>query len=120
MRSVAAAAGVDPALVHHYFGGKDDLFVASLAIPVDPRTVFAVVAAEGPDGAGERLLRGFLSVWDDPALQVPMIGFARGLLDPSASELVKDGFLRGGDQAARARHSASTTRVGGCRWWPAR
>jgi len=93
VRAIAAAAGVDPALVHHYFGSKDDLFVASLSLPVDPRAVFAVIAAEGPDGAGERLLRGFLSVWDDPALQVPMIGFARGLLDPSASELVKNGFL---------------------------
>ena len=93
VRAVAGAAGVDPALVHHYFGSKDDLFVASLSLPVDPRTVFEVVAAQGPDGAGERLLRGFLSVWDDPGLQPSMVGFARGLLDPSASELVKNGFL---------------------------
>lgn len=93
VRAIAASAGVDPALVHHYFGSKDDLFVASLSLPIDPRTVFALVAAGGPDGAGERLLRGFLSVWDDPGLQVPMIGFARGLLDPSASALIKEGFL---------------------------
>ena len=93
VRAVAGAAGVDPALVHHYFGSKDDLFVSSLALPVDPRAVFEVIATQGPDGAGERLLRGFLSVWDDPELQVPMIGFARGLLDPSASALVKNGFL---------------------------
>lgn len=93
VRAIAGAAGVDPALVHHYFGSKDDLFVASLALPVDPRTIFAVVAAGGPDGVGERLLRGFLSVWDDPALQPQMIGFARGLIDPSASVLIKEGFL---------------------------
>jgi AcrR family transcriptional regulator len=93
VRAVAGAAGVDPALVHHYFGSKDDLFVASLSLPVDPRAVFEVIATEGPDGAGERLLRGFLSVWDDPALQPSMVGFARGLLDPSSSELVKNGFL---------------------------
>ena len=66
IRAVAAAAGVDPALVHHYFGTKDDLFVAALAIPVDPREILAPVVAPGPDGAGERLLRAFLSVWDDP------------------------------------------------------
>jgi AcrR family transcriptional regulator len=93
VRGVAAAAGVDPALVHHYYGSKDDLFVASLALPVDPRTVFEVIATQGLDGAGERLLRGFLSVWDDPDLQPSMVGFARGLLDPSASALVKNGFL---------------------------
>lgn len=94
IRSIAGAAGVDPALVHHYFGSKDDLFVASLALPVDPRTIFALIAAGGPDSAGERLLRGFLSVWDDPALQPQMIGFARGLIDPSTSALLKDGFLK--------------------------
>ena len=38
---VAAEAGVDPALVHHYFGAKDDLFLAALEIPVDPRTAGA-------------------------------------------------------------------------------
>ena len=37
IRAVAAGAGVDPALVHHYFGTKDDLFVAALELPVDPR-----------------------------------------------------------------------------------
>lgn len=30
MRRIAAAAGVDVALVHHYFGTKDDLLVAVL------------------------------------------------------------------------------------------
>ena len=37
VRAIAAEAGVDPALVHHYFGTKDDLFLAALELPVDPR-----------------------------------------------------------------------------------
>ena len=94
VRAVAAKAGVDPALVHHYFGTKDDLFVAALALPVDPREVLASVAAEGPDGAAERLLRVFLSVWDDPELQLPLLGLARALLDPSGKQLLRDGFLK--------------------------
>ena len=48
---------------------------------------------EGPDGVAERLLRVFLSVWDDPDLQVPMIALARSLTDPSSRELMRDGFL---------------------------
>lgn len=94
MRAIAAAAGVDPALVHHYFGSKEDLFVAALAPPVDPRALLAVVASGGPEGAGERLVRMFLSAWDDPDLQPGLIGFARGLLDPAAEALVRDGFLK--------------------------
>jgi AcrR family transcriptional regulator len=93
VRSVAADAGVDPALVHHYFGTKDDLFVAALELPVDPRERLAGVIAEGPDGAGERMLRVFLSVWDDPDLRLPLLGLARSVLDPSGQRLLRDGFV---------------------------
>lgn len=93
IRAIAAQAGVDPALVHHYFGAKDDLFIAALELPVDPRAVLAPVAAQGPDGAAERLLRTLLSVWDDPALRLPLLGLARSMLDPAGAPLFKDGFL---------------------------
>ena len=33
MRLVAATAQVDPALIYHYFGSKQQLFVASMEIP---------------------------------------------------------------------------------------
>ena len=71
MRAVAADAGVDPALVHHYFGTKDDLFMAALQIPVDPRELLAPVIEQGEDGAAERMLRIFLGVWDDPENRLP-------------------------------------------------
>ncbi len=93
IRSVAAAAGVDPALVHHYFGTKDDLFVAALEIPVDPREVMAPVVAAGPDGAGERLLRAFLGVWDDPAVQPGLLALARSLLGDDSGPMVRDAFI---------------------------
>ncbi|HET8961852.1 TetR family transcriptional regulator [Nocardioides sp.] len=93
IRAVAADAGVDAALVHHYFGTKDDLFVAALELPVDPRVVLGPAIEQGPDGAGERMLRVFLSVWDDPANRLPLLGLVRGLLEPSGQRLVRDGFL---------------------------
>ena len=34
IRGVADLAGVDPALVHHYFGTKQGLFVAAMQLPV--------------------------------------------------------------------------------------
>ncbi|KAB1908864.1 MULTISPECIES: TetR/AcrR family transcriptional regulator [unclassified Micromonospora] len=66
IRSIAAAAGVDPALVHHYFGTKEELFRATVAIPVDPAQLVPAVLAGDPDGVGERLVRTFLTVWDSP------------------------------------------------------
>ncbi len=93
IRAVAAAAGVDPALVHHYFGTKDDLFVAALEIPIDPRELLAPVVAAGPDGAGERLVRTMLSAWDDPAVQPMLLAVARSVFDDDGARLVKEGFI---------------------------
>ena len=93
IRAVAASAGVDPALVHHYFGTKDDLFLAALEMPVDPREVLGPVVALGPDGAGERLLRTFLSVWDDPEIQVRLLAVVRSVLSEDGATLLKEGFI---------------------------
>ena len=93
IRAVAASAGVDPALVHHYFGSKDDLFLAALEMPVDPRELLAPVVALGPDGAGERLLGTFLSVWDDPEIQVRLLAVVRSALGDDGGRLLKDGFI---------------------------
>jgi AcrR family transcriptional regulator len=95
IRAVAVAADVDPALVHHYFGSKDDLFLAALEIPVDPRALVPTVFDEGVAGAGERLLRLFLSVWDDPRTRLPLIALVRTSLVQEAPEsLLQQGVLR--------------------------
>jgi len=94
VRGVASAAGVDAALVHHYFGSKDDLFVAALQVPLDPREVLLPVAQGGVAGAGERLLRTFLTVWDDEAIRLPLLTLVRTVFDPEGRQLVRDGFMR--------------------------
>lgn len=74
IRAIAGDAGVDPALVHHYFGTKDDLFVAALDIPVNPGALLPQLIAGGTDGLGERIVTTMLTVWDaadsNPVLMV--------------------------------------------------
>nr|WP_221634395.1 TetR family transcriptional regulator [Nocardioides luti] len=94
MRAVAASAGVDAALVHHYFGTKDDLFLAALQVRVDPRTALLPVAEGGVGGAGERLLGVFVDVWDDEESRLPLLALFRGITEPGGQQLVRDGFLR--------------------------
>ena len=93
IRAVAADAGVDAALVHHYFGTKDDLFLAAMQLPVDPRQLLAPVLGGGIEGAAERFLGVFLSVWDDPELQPALLAVARGVMEPGGGRLLSDGFL---------------------------
>lgn len=67
IRAIAGTADVDPALVHHYFGSKDQLFLAAMNFPVDPGQLVPKVLAGDRDAVGERMVRTFLGVWDSPA-----------------------------------------------------
>lgn len=78
VRSIAAAAGVDPAMVNHWFGGKEGLFTAALDLPLDPNYVIMQILAGGPDRAGERIVRTFLSVWD-PLQGGPFVAMLRSV-----------------------------------------
>lgn len=64
VRTIAQRAGMDPAMVNHWFGGKNGLFVAALQLPVDPEEIFRRVLDGPADQTAERVLRTFLSVWD--------------------------------------------------------
>ncbi|WP_206340059.1 TetR family transcriptional regulator [Blastococcus litoris] len=66
IRGIAGAAGVDPALVHHYFGNKDKLFLAAIEAPANPADLLPEVLAGGRDHLGENVVRLLLRVWDGP------------------------------------------------------
>ncbi|WP_433724679.1 TetR family transcriptional regulator [Nocardia sp. CA-129566] len=67
IRAVAADAGVDPALVHHYFGTKQQLFAAVVELPVDPETTLRRIEAAPLDRLGETIIGSVVAVWDSPA-----------------------------------------------------
>lgn len=67
LRGIARRAGVDPALVHHYFDGKEDLFVAVVGLPTRPSQVVGRVLAAGREGAAEQLVLTLVSVWGELA-----------------------------------------------------
>jgi AcrR family transcriptional regulator len=67
IRAVAARAAVDPALVHHYFGTKEKLFLAVMNVPFDPAEVLPGILGGPRDEAGVRLVRFILELWDSPA-----------------------------------------------------
>lgn len=91
VRGIARSAGVDPALVHHYFGPKERVFAAALDLPVDPGDLVARILAGGPDRMGESLARVFFGLWDDPDLHPRMLALLRTLLaGDEAGGLIRD------------------------------
>jgi len=60
IRAIASAAGVDPSLVHHYFGTKEELFVAAHELPLSPADALAALA-DDEGTLGERVTRAYLS-----------------------------------------------------------
>ena len=91
IRGVAELAGVDPALVHHYFGTKQELFVAAVRLPVNPVEQLAAVLAAEPDQVGRRLVETFLSIWDHAADQNPLLALIRSAVtDEQAAALLRE------------------------------
>jgi AcrR family transcriptional regulator len=68
IRSIAADAGVDPALVHHFYGTKERLFAAAMQLPVVPSEILTAALADGvrPPGTsvGEHMVRSALTLWE--------------------------------------------------------
>jgi AcrR family transcriptional regulator len=90
IRAIAARAGVDPALVHHYFGTKDKLFVASMNVPINPAEELPRALAGPPEQAGERLLRLVLGVWDSPGGSAALAVFRSALSNEWTARLVRE------------------------------
>jgi AcrR family transcriptional regulator len=93
MRTIAAEAGVDTALIHHFFLTKEGLFEAAVGDALRPPDLVEK-ALEGPRGAvGERTVRHIVTYWDQPENQERLVGVLRSVtaLDGAAAEV--RGFL---------------------------
>jgi AcrR family transcriptional regulator len=92
LRAIARQAGVDPALVHHYFANKAALFVEALYMNTDPRVVAERIHAEvGSGQAGRDLVSAFLGIWDRPGRGAAQ-SFTSAVQAVSASREAADGL----------------------------
>jgi AcrR family transcriptional regulator len=91
MRGIAAAAGVDPALVVHHFGAKEELFKAVMTVPADVAERFAALA-EGPrETVGRRFAELVAALVELPEVRAVLVGRVRAAVDePEAARLVRE------------------------------
>jgi AcrR family transcriptional regulator len=91
IRAVAAGAGVDPALVHHYYGTKQQLFAAAIHLPIDPMQVIGPLRETPVSELGLKLPSVLLPLWDSE-LGSGFIATLRSLLAGSEVSLVRSFF----------------------------
>jgi AcrR family transcriptional regulator len=77
IRDIARRAGVDPALVHHYYGSKHELFSAAIELPIDIASVIGTVLRGERERVGERIVALLLSVWDNRRDRSPLVALVR-------------------------------------------
>src|SRR5918995_1834313 len=82
VRAIAAAAGVDPALVIHYFGTKERLFLSVAGLPIPPDEVVARLVEGDRSSAGRP---------EDPRERARITAVVRAAAsEPSAAELMRE------------------------------
>lgn len=92
VRSIAAAAGVDQALVHRYFGTKRELFLASVQVGFGPAQVMAPVLATPREGMGEAFVRAVLLLWESGAEEA-LVSTLRTLVGTDEGANIIQGFV---------------------------
>jgi AcrR family transcriptional regulator len=92
IRGIAGVAGVDPALVHHFYGTKEALFAAAMRLPVVPGEVIAGIAKEGT-GLGERLVTTALTIWESPDVKDTFLGLLRSAMTSDQAALMLREFV---------------------------
>ncbi len=91
IRAVAADAGVDPALVHHYFGTKEGVFAAAVGFPLIPSQVVPELLVGDPATLGERVVRTMLRTWSDPESGMRAAALLRSATShPQAAALLRE------------------------------
>ncbi|MEU2078434.1 TetR family transcriptional regulator [Streptomyces sp. NPDC013489] len=93
VRGIAKAAGVDAALVHHYFGTKDEVFAAAIEVSFEPATVVPAIVGGPRETIGERLARFFIGVWENPVSRAPLLAIVRSALTHEAAAKVLRTFV---------------------------
>lgn len=94
MRAIARRAGVDPALVHHYFDDKQQLVTEVVEVPLQPDRLVQT-ALEGPlDDLGERLVRAVVTAWDSATVRPAAVAALRSAIGQGPVSRMLREFLR--------------------------
>jgi len=101
-RGIAAAAGVDAALVVHFYGSKENLFREVMQLPAEVSEALVRIADGPREQMGQRLAELVVAALENPATRPVVLGRIRSASShPDAAALVRETVTR--DLAALTR-----------------
>jgi AcrR family transcriptional regulator len=93
IRGIAADARVDPALVHHFYGTKEKLFIAAMRFPVVPSEVIGQMVGIDRERLGETIVRTVLGVWEREDTRDQATGLLRSAVTNERAATMIRGFV---------------------------
>jgi AcrR family transcriptional regulator len=91
MRAIGTAAGVDAALIVHFFGSKARLLREAIEWPFDPVEAAERVYAKGRRNVGEQLARLVVETWEREGDRSAIMTLLRAAtVEPSAAEMLRE------------------------------
>lgn len=91
IRAIAQEAGVDGALIHHFFASKEGVFAAAIEDTFAPAEILPPVLQAGIENMGERLVRTFLSKWEEPTTDQQLLAVLRSAVsNEEAAQLLRN------------------------------
>jgi AcrR family transcriptional regulator len=123
LRSIAAEAGVDVALISYHFGSKKGLFGAAMALAVNPAELLAR-ELDGPlNSLPERIVRTVVAAWEDSESGGSLRAFMQAAVrEPDVARLFREMLEREmitriaeriGGADARRRASLAASQIAG-------
>ena len=95
LRAIARDAGVDQKLIAHYFGSKQQLFVAAIGMPVNPAEILPAVLAGGCEGLADRLAGVLATLLEQPDFHQRLTGVVRAAAShPDAARMMREFLTR--------------------------
>jgi AcrR family transcriptional regulator len=93
IRAIAREAGVDPALVHHFYGSKEDVFNAAVSNVLAPIAEAMAGVGQGADprASSQPLARVLVGLWEREPTKGALIGAVRAAVTSETAA----GLLRG-------------------------
>ena len=93
LRGIAADAKVDPALLIHYFGTKEGLFIAATGLPARLPELFAGLDGASRHESAEALVRGYLAVVDSDQSRNAILALVRSAVSNEKAATMMREFL---------------------------